>query len=74
MPFFDGFGLLGYALDAEAEERLFQRWIVMYQSRMGFEEFKSGLLIPKYQQYQGQKDADTRTAAEILEKVKAITG
>ena len=74
MPFFDGFEILRYALDAEVEDRLFLRWAVMYQSQMGFEEFKSSMVPANYQQYQGQADADTQTAAEILKKVKSITG
>ncbi|HBA50089.1 MAG TPA: hypothetical protein DCZ91_20315 [Lachnospiraceae bacterium] len=71
MPFFDGYELIRYAVDADAEDRLFLRWSIWYQSQMGFAEFKTTLGAPRYQD---QVDADVRTAEEILKDVKAIVG
>lgn len=72
MPFFDGYELISYALDAELEERLFLRWLAGYQFSMPFDEFKmqagetsANAIITK---------ADNRTAGEILDTVKKIIG
>ncbi len=67
MPFFDGYELIRYALDAEYEDRIYLRWAVMYQSRMGFEEFKDMM--------GSRREAeDTRTEEEILKSVREIIG
>ena len=71
MPFSDGYELIRYALDADVEDSLFLRWSIWYQSQMGFEEFKSSVGAPRYQV---QREADARTAEEILKDVKAIIG
>lgn len=71
MPFFDGYELIRYAMDADTEDRLFLRWSIWYQSQMGFAEFRSMVGAPRYQE---QGEADTRTAEEILKDVKAIIG
>lgn len=71
MPFYDGYELIRYAMDADAEDRLFLRWSIWYQSQMGFAEFKSTVGGSRYQE---QRTADTRTAEEILKDVKAILG
>lgn len=70
MPFADGCELVCHASDAEEEDRLFLRWAVMYQSSMGFEEFKSELLPD--QGAPGGRDG--KSAAEILKDVKGIIG
>ena len=67
MPFSDGCELIEYALDAENEDRLFLRWAVMYQSQMGFAEFKEVLGA-------GKEPEDNRTAEEILDSVRKIIG
>ena len=71
MPFFDGYELIRYALDADVEDRLFLRWSIWYQSQMGFAEFKANTGVP---QYLTQGEDDTRTAEEILKGVKSIIG
>lgn len=68
MPFLDGYELISYAMDAEYEERLYWRWAIGYQFVMEFEEFKRSLGEGR------QQMADDRTAAEILDAVKDITG
>lgn len=68
MPFLDGYELIRYAMDAEYEERVFLRWAIGYQFIMEFEEFKRSLGENR------QQITDDRTAAEILEAVKDITG
>lgn len=67
MPFLDGNELISYALGAEYEERIFLRWAIGYQFVMEFEEFKRNI-------GENQQRADNRTAAEILARVKEITG
>lgn len=71
MPFFDGYELIRYALDADAEDRLFLRWSIWYQSQMSFQEFKSGIPTTQCRPQGGVKE---QTAEEILEDVKAIIG
>ena len=71
MPFYDGYELIRYAMDADAEDRLFLRWYIWYQSQIGFAEFKSTVVGSRFQE---QRTADTRTAEEILKDVKAILG
>ena len=71
MPFFDGYELIRYAMDADMDDRLFLRWSIWYQSQMGFAEFKASIGTP---QYQMQREDDTRTAEEILRDVKLIIG
>lgn len=66
MPFFEGYELLKYALDAESEDKLFIRWAIGYQFTMGFDEFKSKATSIKVE--------DNRTAEEILDTVKEILG
>ncbi len=72
MPFFDGYELISYALDAELEEKLFVRWVAGYQFAMEFKEFKrqaggnTGMV--------NVAKADNRTAGEILNTVKEIIG
>lgn len=66
MPFFDGYELIRYALDAEQEEKMYLRWAIMYQTTMSFEEFKAKL--------KGSQIDDGRSAEEILEDVKSIIG
>lgn len=67
MPFSDGWELIEYALDAENEDRLFLRWAVMYQTQMGFAEFKGALDA-------GKEPEDSRSAEEILDSVRKIIG
>ena len=72
MPFFDGYELISYALDAELEEKLFLRWVTGYQFVMEFNEFKmqAGGDISMA----SVEKADNRTAGEILDIVKEIIG
>lgn len=67
MPFFEGYELLKYALDAETDEKLFMRWVIGYQFDMGFDEFKAEVTTVKTVD-------DDRTAEEILNSVKEIIG
>ena len=67
MPFFDGCEMIAYARDAECEEKLYMRWVAGYQLYMGFDEFKKEI-------FTAQRPGDSRTAEEILEKVKGIIG
>ena len=67
MPFFEGYELLKYALDAEKEDRIFMRWVVGHQFSMDFNEFKRKLTST-------QEVYDNRTAEEILDTVKDIIG
>ena len=67
MPFFEGYELLKYALDAETDEKLFMRWVIGYQFDMGFDEFKAEVTTVKTVD-------DDRTAEEILNAVKEIIG
>lgn len=67
MPFFEGYELLKYALDAEKEDRIFMRWVVGHQFSMDFNEFKRNLSNT-------QAVDDNRTAEEILDTVKDIIG
>lgn len=64
MPFFDGFELLTYAVDAECEEKLYLRWAIGYQFMMGFTEFKGKVV----------QTEDDRTEKEILDDVREIIG
>lgn len=69
MPFFDGFELIQFALEAEEEDRFFLRWAAGYQGEMDFEEFK--------RQIKGNgksEPGDRRTEKEILETVRKIIG
>lgn len=68
MPFFDGCEMIAYAQDAECEEKLYMRWIAGYQLYMGFDEFKKEICISR------RPGRDSRTAEEILDKVKGIIG
>ena len=72
MPFFDGYELISYALDAELEEKLFLRWVAGYQFAMEFKDFKmqAGGDI----RMASVEKADNRTAGEILDTVKEIIG
>lgn len=67
MPFFDGYELIKYAMDAEVEEKLFLRWAIGYQYSLSFEEFKrkAGAV---------EEIEDNRTAEEILDMVRDIIG
>ena len=69
MPFAEGCEMIAYALDAEHEDRLFLRWVAMYQGQMGFEEFRREL-------GGGKRDepVDGRGAEDILKKVREIIG
>lgn len=67
MPFFEGYELLKYALDAETDDKLFMRWVIGYQFDMGFDEFKENVTTV-------QTVEDNRTAEEILDSVKEIIG
>ena len=67
MPFQDGWEMICFAQDAECEDRLFLRWAAMYQDTMGFDEFKKEIFTP-------QRPGDSRTAEEILNKVREIIG
>jgi len=69
MPFFDGFELIQYALEAEEEDKYFLRWAVMYQGEMDFEEFKR-----KIKEVNENASGDNRSAKEILETVRKIIG
>lgn len=67
MPFLDGSEMIEYAQDAELEEKLYMRWVIGYQMCMGFEEFKRNI-------GNTHETKDNRSASEILEKVRDITG
>ncbi len=67
MPFSDGCELIGYALDAEEEDRVFLRWAVMYQKDMDFDEFRHRL-------GGADENEELRTAGEILRSVREIIG
>lgn len=69
MPFFDGFDLIQYALEAEEDDRYFLRWAAMYQREMDFEEFKRQI-----REINEDKSGDRRSAQEILETVRKIIG
>lgn len=43
MPMADGAALIRHAFEAEADEKLYQRWVGMAQYEMSFEEFKRKL-------------------------------
>lgn len=72
MPFFDGYELISYALDAELEEKLFLRWVAGYQFVMEFKEFKAQAGCNAGMG--GVMKTDNRTAGEILDTVKDIIG
>lgn len=72
MPFFDGYELISYALDAEREEKLFLRWVAGYQFTMEFKEFK--MLAGGGTGMSDATKTDNRTAGEILDTVKDIIG
>lgn len=72
MPFFDGYELIRYALDAELEEKLFLRWAVGYQFAMDFKEFK--VQAGGHGGMYNVTKTDNRTAGEILDTVKDIIG
>lgn len=72
MPFFDGYELISYALDAEMEEKLFLRWVAGYQFAMEFKEFK--MHAGGETGMPNVAKADNRTAGEILDTVKEIIG
>lgn len=72
MPFFDGYELISYALDAELEEKLFLRWVAGYQFAMEFKEFKAQ--AGGYAGMRNMAKTDNRTAGEILDTVKDIIG
>lgn len=40
--------LLQYAMEQEAEEKLWQRWVFGAQFAMGFDEFKQSLRPPQF--------------------------
>lgn len=64
MPFFDGYELLKEAIEYEAEEKLYLRWVVGYQTTTTYEEFKNTLR---------QKSInDNRDADDILDYVKEL--
>ena len=68
MPFFEGTELIEFALDEEAEEKLFERWIAGYQSQMSYEEFKRSVGVSRTEK------RDNRSAGEILQSVREIIG
>lgn len=66
MPFEEGIEFLFFAEEEEAEEKIYMRWVIGYQSMIPFNEFKKML---------GHiKTEDKRTEKEILDEVKDILG
>ena len=68
MPFEEGYEMMQYALNAENEDKLFNRWVNGYQQVMGFEEFKNQIGV------NSRQVRDNRTAEEILQDVREIIG
>lgn len=54
------------AREEKTEERLFARWVSMYQYSMSYEEFKQSL--------QPQEETSTKTEEELLNDVKSMLG
>ncbi len=70
MPFSDGCRLIDHAVEAEHEDRLFLRWVVLYQMQMTFENFKQAAGDRGTE----RQPEDRRTAEEILGTVREILG
>jgi hypothetical protein len=65
----DGIELIERASEQKQEDLLMQRWILHYQDKITFEEFKQKLSINPTDT---RAEGDTRTEGEILAEVKGI--
>ena len=58
-------GLINFIAEEEQEEKVWQRWVIHYQTQMGYQEFKKQLLHTA-------KADEPVDQIDVLKKVKGI--
>jgi hypothetical protein len=66
LDFNEGEEYITYVYEQHIDEQLYFRWVVGFQDKISYEEFKSEMLVSK------NKTNDNRSSTEILDMVRQI--